>query len=264
MNPEQGWSSPSGSSEPPAGVHVEVEPPDGPPPPPFVRRRRRRRSVVLVVVAALLVVGIPVGLSLAGWLAQDESPEVAADGDDDGSEAAPDAGPAPEGTLEPPDLDALDGVDAAYGRLLIDIDASERAMIGFQDDLTDAFRSPGDDPDALFQQLSEAAGERRVQLLEVRDRLAEELPDPGAEDVRAIYLEHLDSWSEYMDAIEADPALLFEETDRSGHTVAINATADAFARSLEEQLPEDADEHVRRFADGILDRGFRSEGDSQV
>lgn len=261
MNPEPGWPPPSGSSEPPPGVQIEVEPPDGPPPPPFVRERRRRRLVAWIVAGALVVVAIPAGLAIASFLTEDEGSEVAA-GDADGSE--PDPEPRPEGTLEPPDLDALDGVDAIFGGLLIDIDASERTMLAFQSDLTDTFGAPGDDPDALFQQLSEAAAERGEQLLEVRERLTEELPDAGAERVRGIYLEHLDSWSEYMDAIEQDPGLLLEETDASGYTVSINATADAFTRALERELPDDADQQVRSFADGILDRGFRSQGDSQV
>ena len=263
MNPEPGWSSPSGSSVPPPGVQIEVEPPDGPPPPPFVRERRRRRLVAWIVAGALVAVAIPAGLAIASFLTEDEGSEVAA-GDAEGPEPVPDPEPRPDSTLEPPDLDALDGVDATFGRLLIDIDASERTMLAFQSDLADTFGSSVDDPGALFEQLSEAAAERGEQLLEVRERLTAELPDPGAERVREIYLEHLDSWSEYMDAIEQEPGLLLEETDDAGHTVSINATADAFTRALERELPEDMDQQVRSFADGILDRGFRSQGDSQV
>jgi hypothetical protein len=46
--------------------------------------------------------------------------------------------------------------------------------------------------------------------------------------------------------------------------VVINATADAFARALEEQLPADTDTSVSAYADEILDRGFRDAGDAQV
>ena len=73
---------------------------------------------------------------------------------------------------------------------------------------------------------------------------------------------HLDSWADYMAAIEDDPEILALED--TSFTVHINTTADAFARTLEDELPEDVDDEVRAFADGILDRGFRGIGDADV
>jgi hypothetical protein len=187
----------------------------------------------------------------------DAGPDEGADG---GAPGDPDAGPEP--TLTPPDVDALEGLDAVYAQLLIDIDASERTMIGFQEDVDEAFVGAASPADGVAA-VGAVAGERRNELLQVRERLADGLDDAGAEQVRSRYVEHLDSWADYMGAIEDDPLLLLEDRG-TGFTVVVNATADAFARALESELPAGIDLEVERFAEGILDRGFRGFGEAQV
>lgn len=186
------------------------------------------------------------------------------DGDGDGApDTAPDTDPGdPDTEVAPLDPDPLTGLDLLWGELLIDIDASERAMIAFQDDLADAFASPGL-PEAALEAASEVAADRRDELLSVRARLASSVDDPGVEEVRSRYVTHLDSWEAFMAAVEEDPLVVLEQSER-GFTVDINATADAFARALEAELPPDVDAEVERFAEAILDRGFRGFGTAQV
>jgi hypothetical protein len=279
-------------------------PPDGPPPPPFERERRRRRRVGLAIAAALLVIGIPIGLAIVSALAErdDQAASPAAEGEGEGDpdeaddlplngdgeeeadtdpDGAPDAGEeqadpddgagggtspedggSPDGTLTPPDVQGLDGLDATYAQLLVDIDASERAMIRFQEEVRDAFAAASTPADAA-EVVEAVAGDARAELLEVRERLVDPLEDAGAEVVRSRYVEHLDSWADYMEAIEQEP-LLLAEGGGTAFTLVINATADAFARALEAELPADIDGEVARFAEGILDRGFRSSAEAQV
>lgn len=197
---------------------------------------------------------------------REEGPE---DGDSSDTDPGPDADADPDTDpgdrdteVAPLDPDPLTGLDLLWGELLIDIDASERAMIAFQDDLADAFASPGLPEDAL-EAASEVAADRRDELLGVRARLASSVDDAGAEEVRSRYVIHLDSWESFMAAVEEDPLVVLEQSER-GFTVDINATADAFARALEAELPPDVDAEVERFAEGILDRGFRGFGTAQV
>ena len=196
------------------------------------------------------------------------------DGDDPGADAGPgedpdgDSTPPPSAApdrmreLDPLDLTRLDGLDAVYGRLLTDIDASELAMLGFQTGLSEAFG--GDDsPAEVLERIGEVAETQRDELLEVRGRLAPAVTDPGADRVRELYLDHLDSWAEYLGAVADDPRLLLDQTERD-YSVTINATADRFARGLEDALPEDIDGEVARFAEDVLDRGFRGFGYADV
>jgi hypothetical protein len=126
----------------------------------------------------------------------------------------------------------------------------------------DAFVAAATPADAI-DAVEGAAGDGRAGLLEVRERLADGVDDAGAEEVRSLYVEHLDSWADYMEAVEQEPLVLIEDRG-AAFTVVINATADAFARALEAQLPGDIDAEVARFAEGILDRGFRASGQAQV
>jgi hypothetical protein len=257
------------------GIDIEVEDVDGPPVPPPVRRRRRRRRALLIgaiVVAVVVVIGVPLAL-VAGLLVGDQDEPSATAGDtphddlDDGGnrgegqEGGGEGGDAAEDELGPLDIDALDGADAVYGRLLVDIDASEQVMVGFQEELATAFTTP---PDARVEALQETAVASRDDLGEARDRLDEELEVTGAEEVRERYLAHLDSWADYMDAVAEDPSILGGEGAGTGFTVVINATADAFARALEDELPGSADASVKAYAENLLDRGFRPSGDAQV
>ena len=275
--------------------------PEGPPPPPAVPRstsvpaggssgpplgalppdaRPRRRRWPLVAALLVIVVALPLALFVATVLPGEPeptaSPDTAADdpaaepeedhgapedgGRDEGGEGS--APVDPDAELEPLDLAELAGRDLVYGRLLTDIDASERAMIDFQEGLADTFSDP-DSPESALEGASEVAADSQAALLAVRERLLDAVDDPGAERVRALYVDHLDSWEAFMAAVAEDPLMVFQQSE-AGFTVVINATADAFARALEEELPDDADAEVARFAEGILDRGFRGLGYADV
>jgi hypothetical protein len=224
----------------------------------------------------LLVLGVPIGLAVAGTFAGSSDGEVAGsedvpadeeaaepDGDGgDGSELAPDPGVTP---LEAPDLDRLEGPDVIFASLLLDIDASELAMLGFQNEVAETFQDHASgDLAELLRGLSDAGAAAARELESAREELEQPVGDVRAEAVREVYLEHLDSWLRYMQAIEEDPALFSPERDSSHYTLSINTTADAFARSLEEQLPDDLDPEVELMADQLLDRGFRPTGDADV
>lgn len=235
-----------------------------------------------MVALLVVVVGVPLALFVATGLPGEPEPTASPDGATDGQAAEPDdddrgaedddGGPEddgpgpppvdPDAELEPLDLDVLDGRDLVYGRLLTDIDASERAMIAFQEGLADTFSDP-DSPEAALEGASEVAADSQAALLEVRERLVDAVDDPGAERVRALYVDHLDSWEVFMAAVAEDPLMVFQQSE-AGFTVTINATADAFARALEAELPDDVDAEVARFADGVLDRGFRGLGYADV
>jgi hypothetical protein len=246
--------------------------PDGPPPPPWERRRRSRRHWLLGIAAAVIL-AVPVGLALASVMTDGgEGPATAVDGEADetpegrqpGDAADPDDLDRP---LDAPDLDLLEGPDAVFAQLLIDIDASERAMLGFQRELAEAFQGHGfeDDVSDLLEELAATGGEGADRLETARDTLEQPVPDVRADAVREVYLDHLGSWLRYMRAVEEDPTILATDPEDSAHfTLSINATADAFARSLEEQLPDEADPEVRRMAEQLLDRGFRPQGDADV
>ena len=264
---------------------------DGPPVPPPIRRRRRRRQLVLGIIAVLVLVAAPITLAVVGVLGaadepgeadmavpDDESDDDPGDGPADEPDGAPDgdpdsdaddAGPSGDGSgdppadpeVVPPELDALDGIDAVFGELLTDIDASERTMIAFQDEVAELFEeSDGTDPQQLLTGVIEAAVEGRDGLEVVRARLEPPLDEPAAEAVREAYVVHLDSWAGYLDAIADDPSVLGSD----GWRLDINTTADRFARTLEQQLPDGADAEVEQFAEGILERGFRREGEADV
>ena len=256
-----------------------------------------------MIALLVVLIGVPGGLYLLGQLdGGDPADDARADadedpgadgqtgdgpdgGDPDGDpgedpgDSEPDDAPGSEGSgpdaddpsddpddgvreVEPLDLAALSGSDLLWGGLLTDIDASERAMIAFQDGLSEAFSAPTD-LDATLDAAVEVAARQRGELLEVRDRLADPLDDAAADEVRERYVTHLDSWESFMAAVEEEPLVVLEQSER-GFTVDINATADAFARALEEQLPDDVDAEVERFVEGILDRGFRGFGTAQV
>jgi hypothetical protein len=262
----QPWAGGSG------GVGVG-EVPDGPPPPPWERERRTRRKWI-VALAVVVVLAIPVGLALASALgdgtdARDEQAEgTRPSPDGPGTDEGVDRGEGAEADrpLDAPDLDLLEGPDAVFAQLLIDIDASEQAMLGFQRELSEVFRGQTfEDVTELLGALSEAGGDGADQLEAARGALEEPVADVRAESVREIYLEHLDSWVRYMRAVEADPTIIASDQDGTArYTLSINATADAFARALEDQLPEDADPEVQRMAEQLLDRGFRPQGDADV
>jgi hypothetical protein len=243
---------------------------DGPPPPPWERQRRTRRHW-LIAVAVAAVLAIPIGLAVASVLgtgseetARDEQADAR---DPDSSPPGSDEGADDGRSLDAPDLDRLEGPDAIFAQLLLHIDASEQAMLAFQRDLAQVFQAHGfdDDLDQLFEAVAAVGAEGADRLDAARDALEGSVEDVRAEEVRETYLEHLDSWLRYMRAVEADPTILGPAQDDSDRfTLSINTTADAFARSLEDQLPDDADPEVQRMAEQLLDRGFRPQGDADV
>ncbi len=233
----------------------------------------------MVVAIAVLVLALPVGLLVAAVLMTDdegadaEPPATAPDAEDDDASGPDDErterddpGPPPaDEELEPPDPSAFDGVDAVFARLLVDIDASERAMIAFQDGLQEAFEELGlEDASELVARVETLAGDGVARLADVRERLEDPLDDAGAEAVRVEYVDHLDAWMRYMEAVEDQPTLLDPDVDSSRYLLAINTSAEAFARTLEDALPDDIDDEVAAFADGILDRGFRVDTEPQA
>ena len=232
---------------------------DGPPTPPPVRRRRRRRllaglvgvvATIAVVVGALTMIG---DFDAGGR----DLPTITAEGD----AGAPEGSDAP---VAPPELAQLEGVDATFARLLIQVDTSERVMVGFQGELEAVLAAPGGDPAGLLDELRRVAGDAHDELLDIRPALQDRRQDPRVEAVRSSYLRHLEAWAEYLAAVEEDPGVLADEARTAPYDVAINATADEFARALEEQLPDSAARPLVEFAEGILDRGFRSTGGSEV
>ena len=168
-------------------------------------------------------------------------------------------------TISPPDLSGLDVGETRIAELLLDIDASERVMLGFQLDVRELVSGGIDleDPDELFAGLR-AAGERGVVALEVlRERMGDPQEDARADEVREAYVVHLESWIRYMAAVAEDPQILLRDTSR--YTVDINRTADLFVRATEDLLETaDLDRELRRYAEAIIQRGFPDAEDSQA
>jgi hypothetical protein len=219
------------------------------------------------------VLAIPVGLGIASALSGPSAPAAddrATDDDraeDEGGAAPGDSEDADTAPLDAPDLERLDGHDLVFAQLLLDIDTSEQAMLGFQRELAELFagHATGDAGD-LFRAISAAGGDGADRLEEARDALEQPVADVRAEAIREVYLDHLDSWLRYLRAIEEDPLIIGRDEGEATarYTLSINATADAFARELEDQLPDDADPEVQRLVEQLLDRGFRPQGDANV
>jgi hypothetical protein len=273
---------PPAATDAPEGERASTPPPTEepppPPPPPAARRtvapgpveEKAGRSIsgklVLAVVVAVLVIAIPVGLaivaSLSGTGTADDAtaPEAGApdDPEDPDDPAGPDDGPlADEDLAADLDLEALSGRDEAFGRLLAQVDASERAMIGFQNEVAEVLEDhAGTDPGELMDQLRAAAREGGAGLSEVRPGLVTETGYPAADEVRSVYLTHHDVWADYLDAVAEDPTLLGSEDEGARWTLSINASAEAFERALREELDGDLDDDVRELGEEILARGF--------
>ena len=237
---------------------------DGPPPPPWARARRRRRRAAAVAAAVGVLVLVPVGMLAAGLL--DRSPTAQETAGPD-QPASPDQGaPVPREDLAPPDPADFDGSDADFATLLTGVEASERSMIRFQDELVQAFGGlgQGDDMTPFFAAVRSIAEVATQQLNAVRDDLEEPLATPGAEAVRTVYLDHVDAWLALMDAAAADPTVFGPASDTSRFDLQINATAVDFSRRLEAELPDDAAAEITAYVRNLLDRGFRFDADAQV
>lgn len=177
----------------------------------------------------------------------------------DATPGAPSPGDTPEVPGERPDPDmpdldveALSGIDAVYGLLLVDIDRAELLMMDAQAGLLIGSQ-------AGPEQVAAEAGEGQRALQEHRAAVAAPIADDDARAVRDAYLGHLDAWVRYLVAIERDPALYRSDTAEERSMLgSINSTATTFARLLDERLPADVDPAVRDFAEAILDANFPS------
>lgn len=292
--PGEGWAAPDQPprTDPPASTWGQDPDPWGGPP--AVGARGTGRLLALALGSAAVII-VALGTAwIVGELADEgdrderdvevagEDPDAGSDtpgtdGDDGGSpggespvperEELPDVSEptSPDAELDPPDPSALIGVDATYAQLLVDIDASERTMIGFQEAIVATLLGgSASDPEQLVTALSATAAASAERLEQIRGDLVQPVDDEGASKVRDRYVEHLDTWVEYIRAIQRQPRLLDPGADTDRFTLAINVSAGAFSRELQAQLPPEVDDEVARFADGILDRGFRSVGESQV
>lgn len=260
------------TADPPGGPgpgSSPTEEPPPPPPPPEARRRPTadapsggvRWKVVLLVLLGVLVVAVPVGLAIVSGLSDESGSSAASDREasEDTPGDEPDAGDGAGGEdlAADLDLDALSGTDEQLGRLLVDVDESERAMIAFQDRLAETLGGPAEDgPEALVEELGDAAQTGVERLDEVRPRLAEPVDDPEVDEVRSVYLEHHDVWADYLEAVAEQPLLIADESDSERWSLSINSSAEAFARELRDRLDDDVASDVREVGEAILARGF--------
>jgi hypothetical protein len=130
-------------------------------------------------------------------------------------------------------------------------------MIGFQERVGEVLEGhAASEPEDLVEQLRAAARDGADALDAVRPGLVEATDHPGADEVRSVYLTHHDVWADYLDAVSEEPMLLGSEDEGARWTLSINASADAFERTLREELDEDLDDDVQELAERILARGF--------
>ena len=231
---------------------------DGPPPTPEQRARRDRRAIILSCIAGL-VLAVPTLFGVASVVEAFRTADLGA-GTAQGSPPSDDPDAPSHRDVEVPtlDLDALSGTDAEFGRLLTDVDRSERTMLAAQEGMAAAFEGigPQDDPQDALDGVAEAAGDGQRELQELRSDLASPLDDDAAGELRDLYLSHLDAWVRYLVAIEDDPELVLRPEAESALTLAIDTTGYAFADQLRDGLPADLDDDVVEMAQAIADRGF--------
>lgn len=188
-------------------------------------------------------------------------PEVDLDLDEDGR---PDRDVPAEEVLTPLEVDEVPDDQRAVAELLLDIDASERSMLGFQLEVEAAFADgqDPDDPDALDGRIRTAAAQALEELDVLRDRMQAAQDEPWAEDVRDAYVAHLDSWVRYLEAIFDEPQVLLEDTTR--YSLDISVTGAEFSRAVHDDAADGFDDEVVRFAEDLVARGFPPPEDSQV
>lgn len=170
------------------------------------------------------------------------------------------------GGTDLPWRDAAAGVserDARFVDLLEGIVASEGIMLTFNDDVAEELQEATDEAAALAA-IADAAEVGAEGLRAARPALLEPVGDRMVDDVRDVYIPHLDSWIEYLAALAERPELLFLRDDQQPYLLRINSTAEAFADSLEALLATDPAPRVADLAEGILDDGFRSERDADI
>jgi len=262
---------------------------DGPPPTPAERATKRRRKRIIVVVLAVILAGAAVpGLA---WVitqavgSSDIAAPPAADGEVDAPESGdardehddpsaqrrehdaergrPDAEVPEDEVIAAPDPADFAGAEAVVLRLLLDIDASERVMIAFQRDVVAVFED-GDNVAGMLDAVSALAAESIEDLLVLRELLIEPIDDPALRNVATTYVAHLDTWVDYLEALEEQPQLLGGDMVR--YTLPINATGGQFSRALNARIEanDGLDQRLIDFAVAIIERGFPDPDEAQV
>lgn len=191
-------------------------------------------------------------------------------GDEDGARSPPaddrqrpDAEVPEDERISAPDMAQFAGADAELLRVLVDIEASERVMLAFQIEVVAIFEANGDVSDML-RAVSTAAGGAISDLGVLRDLLSEPVADEGTREVATTYVAHLDTWVDYLGALERDPQLL--GGDLSRYTLPINVTGGRFARAVTARLEADVelDERIVDYANAVVERGFPPPEDAQA
>jgi hypothetical protein len=153
--------------------------------------------------------------------------------------------------------------DAALLELLEAIVASEGIMLAFNDEVVERLDGVTDEAVALAA-IASAAADGADGLRDARPGLLDLTGDRTVDDVRSVYIPHLDSWIDYLAALAERPALLFTSDEQQPYLLLINATAEAFADGLEALIATDPSPAVAELAERILEDGFRSERDADV
>ena len=149
--------------------------------------------------------------------------------------------------------------DAALVALLEDIIRTEGVMLAFNDAVGERIGGAVDEDTALAIVAEEAAAGVGG-LRSLRPIVVDRTGSARVDDVRTVYLPHLDSWIDYLAALAEDPRLLFTRDEQQPYILLINATAEAFRIALEELIEGGPSERAAELAERILDDGFRSEG----
>lgn len=234
-----------------------------PPPPPG----KRAGWIVPVIILAVLV-----GVGLLGAAALLVVRSTSSTTVDEPTIAT--AQPTPDGP-DPVETDGPDvggpavvtAADAVTEALLTAIDEAEVTMITFQVESTDGVDADGVLLDGGEALVTAAATKGLDGLNALRDQLREieqvdpDATTPGLEAIRDGYVDHLDAWRAWMEAVRDAPELL-EATNEDGapFSADIASTADIFVDELRIGLPSDTSTSLREYAQFIIDRGFGGSG----
>jgi hypothetical protein len=148
--------------------------------------------------------------------------------------------------------------DAELVALLVDVTRTEGVMLTFNEVVAERLGGVQDETEARAV-ISRAAAEAVGGLVALRPVIVER-SGGRVDDVRDIYLPHLDSWIDYLAAVADEPGLLFAEEGRQPYILLINSTAEAFRVALEDLIADAPSPAVVELAERILDDGFRGEG----
>jgi len=196
--------------------------------------RRRRRVGGLAVVVALAAIA---GAALAGAMRTAPAPEPEQ---------------ADEGRRDAILLDLLRAIEDA-----------EEEMHRFND-AQQALFDESTGPEEFAELVAVAAAEAADALRDHRRGLVPLSGDVAADELRAIYLPHLDSWVDFLDAYTEDLGFLYDGQAQTPYLLLINSTAEAFRMAMEDLVEMGPGEAVVELAEAILDRGFRSDQEAGV